>query len=28
MAAFCYPKPEVVLYQPWNEISHQNLAGQ
>jgi len=22
-----FPEPEVVLSQPWNEISHRNLAG-
>jgi len=27
MAAVRFPKPEVVLSQPWIEISHQNLAG-
>jgi len=27
MAAVRFPKPEVVLSQPWIEISHRNLAG-
>jgi len=27
MAAVRFPKPEVVLSQPWNELSHRNLAG-
>ena len=27
MAASRFPKPEVVLSQPWIEISHRNLAG-
>jgi len=27
MVAVRFPKPEVVLSQPWNEISHRNLAG-
>jgi len=26
MAAVLFPKPEVVLSQPWIEISHQNLV--
>jgi len=26
MAAVRFPKPEVVLSQPWIEISHRNLA--
>jgi len=27
MAAVCFLKTEVVLSQPWTEISHRNLAG-
>jgi len=27
MAAVRFPKPEVVLSQPWIEISHPNLAS-
>jgi len=27
MAAVHFPKTEVVLSQPWIEISHRNLAG-
>jgi len=27
MVGVRFPKPEVVLFQPWNEISHRNLAG-
>jgi len=26
MAAIRFPKPEVVLFQPWIEIFHRNLA--
>jgi len=28
MASVRFPKPEVVLSQPWIETSHQNLAGE
>jgi len=27
MAAVRFPEPEVVLSQPWNEVSHRNVAG-